>query len=154
MRAYHQKGTFQKLVVEDIAATIKNWEARKQNDLRKLAALIKKIISFGKECGGNAVLTYNAERDRLMLSKATREEMLPKDLYSKWDDVYNLGKGIGTQDDSAQEPEIAQTGQKTISTIRTTGDSHKTTIRIGGVNYSIDMSKMPYLESYVRHEKA
>ena len=171
VRAYHQKGTFQKPVVEDIAATIKTWEARKQNDLRKLAALIKKIISLGKECDGKAVLRYNAERDRLMLSKATRKEMLPKDLYSKWDDVHNLDKGIGTQDDSAQEPEIAQTGQKTISTviyfrdcdysadaealqIRTTGDSHKATIRIGGINYSIDMSKMPYFESYIRHEKA
>ncbi|KAH7355409.1 hypothetical protein BKA65DRAFT_498357 [Rhexocercosporidium sp. MPI-PUGE-AT-0058] len=44
--------------------------------------------------------------------------MLPKDLCSKWDDVSNLPKEIGTQNDGTQEPESAQTGQTSISTVR------------------------------------
>lgn len=59
VRAYHQNGTFQRPVVEDVAAVIKNWEERKQNDLQKLAALIRKIINLAKECEGKAVLKYN-----------------------------------------------------------------------------------------------
>ena len=113
VRAYHQKGTFQTPVVEDIAATIKGWEAQKQNDLKKLAGLIKKIINLVKECGGNAVLKYTVEGDKLVLSKVERKEMLPKDLYSKWDIVYNLDKEI-----AIHEPEIAQTEQKSMSTVR------------------------------------
>jgi len=34
--------------------------------------------------------------------------------------------------------------------MRTTGDDLKATIRIGGVNYSVDVSKISYLESFVR----
>lgn len=113
VRAYHQKGTFQTPVVEDIAATIKGWEAQKQNDLKKLAGLVKKIIDLVKECGGNAVLKYTVERDKLVLSKVERKEMLPKDLYSKWDIVYNLDKGT-----AKHESDIAQTEQKSMSTVR------------------------------------
>lgn len=97
VRAYHQNGTFQRPVVEDVTAVIKRWEERKQNDLRKLAALIRKIITLVKECGGNAVLKYNVEGDKLVVCKVERKEMLPKDLYSKWDDVHNLEAKIDTQ---------------------------------------------------------
>lgn len=38
--------------------------------------------------------------------------------------------------------------------MRTTGDNPKATITIGGVNYSITVSKIPYLESYIRLQKA
>ncbi|KAK6592004.1 geranylgeranyl pyrophosphate synthetase [Botrytis cinerea] len=171
VRAHHQKGTFQNPVVEDIAAKVKSWEARKQDDLRKLAALIKMIINLVKECGGNAVVKYNAVKDKLVLFKVERKEMLPKDLYSKWDNVYNLDEEIRTQDKAMQEPEITRTGQKSMSTVRfsrdhdysanveplqikTTGDDHKTTIKIGGAKYDVNVSKIPYLESYTRLQKA
>lgn len=38
--------------------------------------------------------------------------------------------------------------------MRTTGDDSKAIITIGGVNYSITASKIPYLESYIRLQKA
>jgi hypothetical protein len=38
--------------------------------------------------------------------------------------------------------------------MRPTGDDLKVTIRIGDVNYRTDMSKIPYLESFVRLQKA
>ena len=44
MRAYHQRGTFQKPVVEDVVALIKGWEQRTQSDLKMLAALIQKEL--------------------------------------------------------------------------------------------------------------
>jgi hypothetical protein len=117
VRAYHQNGTFQRPVVEDVAAVIKNWEERKQNDLRKLAALIRKIIKLVKECGGNAVLKYDVGRDKLVVCKVKRKEMLPKDLYSKWDDGYNHKAETDTQNDGTQGPKIAQTRQESMSAV-------------------------------------
>lgn len=55
VRAYHQNGVFQRPVVEDVAAVIRTWEECNKADLRKLAALIQKIINLIKECRGNAV---------------------------------------------------------------------------------------------------
>ncbi len=70
-------------MVKDVAAVIKSWEERKQDKLRALAALIRKIINLVKECGGNAVLKYNIEGDKLVICKVERKEMLLKDLYLK-----------------------------------------------------------------------
>ncbi|KUJ14617.1 uncharacterized protein LY89DRAFT_708353 [Mollisia scopiformis] len=154
VRAYHQNGTFQRPVVEDVAAVIKIWEERKQNELRILAALIRKIINLVKECGGNAILKYNTEGDKLVVCKVERKEMLPKDLYSKWDGAPNLGAEIDTRNDGLLGPKIAQTRRESISTMRTTGDDLKATIRIGDMDYSVHMvSKMPYLASFVRLQK-
>ena len=86
VRAYHYKGTFQKPKVEDVAASIKRWEERNQTDLRKLAALISKILNVVKGCGGNAIVKYDVNKDKLVVSKVDGKRMLPMDLYSKWDD--------------------------------------------------------------------
>lgn len=90
VRAYHKNGTFQRPMVEDVAAAIKSWEEREQNHLRKLAGLIRKIINLVKGCGGRAVIKYDVEGDKLVVSKDERKDMLPKDLYSKWDDGHDL----------------------------------------------------------------
>lgn len=117
VRAYHQNGTFQRPVVEDVAAVIKNWEERKQNDLQKLAALIRKIINLAKECEGKAVLKYNVEGDKLVVCKVETKEMLPKDLYSKWDDGHNHEAETDAQNDGIQGPKITQTMRKSMSTV-------------------------------------
>ena len=74
---------------------------RKYNELKKLAALIRKIVDLVKECGGNASLKFDVDRDALMIRKTERKEMLLKDLYLKWDDKHHLdaesasdGKGL------------------------------------------------------------
>ena len=83
VRAHHHKGTFQGPKIEDIAAEIRRWEEGNQRDLRKLAALINKILNVVKGCGGNAIVKYNKKRDKLVLRKVNRKKILPKDLYSK-----------------------------------------------------------------------
>ncbi|OBT60408.1 hypothetical protein VE03_10237 [Pseudogymnoascus sp. 23342-1-I1] len=57
-----------------------------QRDLRKLAALISKIIDVVKGCGGNAIVKYDILGDKLVIWKVDRKKMLPNDLYSIWDD--------------------------------------------------------------------
>jgi len=89
VRAYHTKGTFQVPKVEDVAVQIKRWEESNQNDLRKLAALISKILNIVKGCGGSTALKYDSKGDKLVIWRADGETMLPKDLYSKWDNVVN-----------------------------------------------------------------
>jgi hypothetical protein len=159
-------------VVEDVTAQIKSWEGRKQNDLRKLATLIRRIFNSVKEYESNAVLKYNLEGDKLVVYKVERKEMLPKDLYSKCDDVQNLEADTDTQNDSTQGPKITQTRQASMSAVSdirkqsrpwrltwrllqigTTGDDLKTTIRIGDMDYSVNVSKIPYFASFVRLQK-
>ncbi|KFY96066.1 hypothetical protein V500_02577 [Pseudogymnoascus sp. VKM F-4518 (FW-2643)] len=86
VRAYHRRGTFPVPEVEDVAADIKTWEEGNQRDLRKLAALISKIIGVVKGCGGNAIVKYDILGDKLVIWKVDRKKMLPNDLYSIWDD--------------------------------------------------------------------
>lgn len=85
VRAYHNKGIFKEPKVEDITADLKIWEEAHQQDLRKLAALIRKLVDVVKECGGIATVRYDVQGDKLMVQKVDRKKMLPKDLYSKWD---------------------------------------------------------------------
>jgi hypothetical protein len=96
VRAYHTKGTFQVPEVEDVAVQVKRWEEGNQNDLRKLAALIGKILQLVKGCGGHAAVRYDDKGDKLVIRKADGDAMLPKDLYSKWDDVGN-SEDAGTE---------------------------------------------------------
>ena len=54
VRAYHHRGTFQRLEIEDVAALSKGWKERNLEDLRKLAVLIAEILGVVKGCGRNA----------------------------------------------------------------------------------------------------
>ena len=106
MRAYHRKGTFQGPEVENVAAEIKRWEERNQRDLRKLAVLITKILNVVKGCGGSAIVKYDDKRDKLVVQKADGKRMLPKDLYSKWDDRDNSEAEANTDRDAGAESAV------------------------------------------------
>ncbi|KAJ5201316.1 hypothetical protein N7449_006119 [Penicillium cf. viridicatum] len=86
VRAYHTEGKFQSPEVEDATAAVKSWEDLHQVDLRKLAALIQRIIEIAKGCGGTATIGRQAQSKKLTIDKADRDKMLPMDLYSRWDE--------------------------------------------------------------------
>ncbi|KAJ5699592.1 hypothetical protein N7536_002605 [Penicillium majusculum] len=86
VRAYHTEGKFQPPEVEDAAAAVKSWEDQHQVDLRKLGALIHRIIEVTKGCGGTATIERQAQSKKLTIDKADRDRMLPMDLYSRWDE--------------------------------------------------------------------
>ena len=110
VRAYHSKGTFQRPEVEDVAALIKRWEERNQTDLRKLAALINKILNVVKGCGGNGIVKYDVKKDKLVVWKYDGKKMLPKDLYSKWDDRDKSEAEINTENDAGAEIAVKPVG--------------------------------------------
>ena len=114
VRAYHRNGTFQRPEVEDVAAQIKMWEERNQTDLRKLAALIKKILDVVKESGGSASVKYEVKKDRLVISRVySGKKMLPEDLYSKWDDKDISEKpGSSTEHDTGPESAVESVGDE------------------------------------------
>lgn len=87
VRAYHIKGIFMDPQVEDVTVAIRRWEEAHQADLRKLAALIRRLVDLAKEGGGAITVRYDAQGDKLVVQKAApgRKKMLPTDLYSKWD---------------------------------------------------------------------
>lgn len=90
VRAYHTGGMFQEPRVEDVSADIRRWEQENQANLKKLAMLIKKIISAVKVHGGRATIKYAGVTGQLMVRKSDDKPMLPKDLYSKWDGRIDL----------------------------------------------------------------
>ena len=104
----HGKGTFQGPEVENVAAEIKRWEEGNQKNLRKLAALINKILNVVKGYGRSAIVKYDDKGDKLVIWKVDGKRMLPKDLYSKWDDRDNSEAEANTDHDvgakSAVEP--------------------------------------------------
>ena len=106
MRAYHSRGTFQRPEIEDVAALIKRWEERNQTDPEKLAALVNKILTMVKECGGNTIAKYDVKEDKLVIWKHEGKKMLPKDLYSKWDDRDKSEAGINTEHDADAESAV------------------------------------------------
>lgn len=85
VRAYHNKGKFGEPAVQNVVAAVNEWEEENQYDLKRLAALISKILDVVKGCGGRAIIRYNGYIEKLVLiRKADERQMLPKDLYSKW----------------------------------------------------------------------
>ncbi|CAH0050852.1 unnamed protein product [Clonostachys solani] len=85
VRAYHNRGTFQKPEVEDITAEIKAWESEHEQDLKMLGGLIQKIVSTAKECAGSVAIKCDVSQDELQIEKTAAAPILPEDLYSRWD---------------------------------------------------------------------
>ena len=106
VRAYHRKGTFQGPEVENVAAEIKRWEEGNQKDLKELAALINKILNVVKGCGGSAIVKYDDKGDKLVVWKVDGKRMLPKDLYSKWDDRNDSEAEANTDHDAGAESAV------------------------------------------------
>jgi hypothetical protein len=92
IRAYHQRGKFPIPQVEDVTDQIRAWERHHQANLKKLAALIKKIVVVVREygVGGSGVIKYDSATDALVVAKnpvAKRvQKMLPEDLYFRYED--------------------------------------------------------------------
>ncbi|KAF2706119.1 geranylgeranyl pyrophosphate synthetase [Pleomassaria siparia CBS 279.74] len=95
VRAYHTKGVFATPKVEDVAVQVKAWEDQNLKDLRTLAGLIGKIRDVVREGGGRAILKYSAYGDKLVFHKLGGKQMLPKDLYAKWEGTGSNGQGLG-----------------------------------------------------------
>ncbi|KAH6985542.1 geranylgeranyl pyrophosphate synthetase [Ilyonectria destructans] len=101
VRAYHNKGRFQAPEIEDVAYEIKRWEKVNQGDLRKLAVLINKILNVVKGFGGNATVRYDGHK--LVVRKVDEENMLPQDLYSRWNDRIDSKQETSTNRDTTAE---------------------------------------------------
>jgi len=81
-----------------------------------------------RECGGEAVVKYDVKEDKLVIWKVDRKQMLPKDLYFKWDDGNKSEAETVTEHDagakSAVKPvdgvETKVEGKSVISGLRAT----------------------------------
>ena len=131
VRAYHQRGTFSDPKVEDVAAAIKTWEETNQSHLKKLAALIKhivKVLKAGSEEEGEeeeaegeggikkAVVRYDDKTGKLLIIKTIGgPNMLPDDLYRKWDDNDN---DKGKAEAEAETTVVAEAGNKDTEIVK------------------------------------
>ncbi|KAG6136608.1 hypothetical protein E4U12_001115, partial [Claviceps purpurea] len=87
VRAYYDEGRFSQPQVEDVGDEIQIWERDNQKNLRILGALIQEIIRVMKGCGGRGMLRYDVASASLIISSdKNQSDMLPKDLYSKWNE--------------------------------------------------------------------
>lgn len=84
--AYHKKGVFPPPEVSDVGFEVKRWEQLHQWELKKLAVLIRKILSVVRVWNEGVTIRYDQSSDQILLTPRTsKREMLPKDLYSKWE---------------------------------------------------------------------
>lgn len=86
VRAYQWQGLFGLPQVEDVTLDIKRWEENHEADLKKLAALIKKLISVVKENGGSGVVKYDiGQGGKLVVWQSDGKKLLPDDVYARLD---------------------------------------------------------------------
>lgn len=152
VRAYHHRGMFQRPKVEGVGALIQRWEERNQTDLRQLAALINKILTVVKACGGSAVVKYDAREDKLLILKVDRKRMLPMDLYSKWDNRDNSEIETVAEHDAGSESvvkpaddvETKAEGKNIVSgSADTNGKKAAETAKEGDLKPPDDLSQTP-----------
>ncbi|KAJ5753062.1 hypothetical protein N7520_009979 [Penicillium odoratum] len=70
---------------EDVADALKLWEQDHQVDIRKLVALINRILQVTRNWSGSSTIRYDPLKEKLVIIKIKRRKMLPDDLYSRWD---------------------------------------------------------------------
>ncbi|GKZ88093.1 hypothetical protein AnigIFM59636_007053 [Aspergillus niger] len=128
VRAYHNGGLFGPPEVEDVTREIAKWEEDHGNDLMGLAMLIKKIIRVVRDNGGNAVVKYDGRSDSLEVRTRDGKRMLPVDLYSRLGDKVESTQAIGS-------------------------DPQKTKLKIGDAVYSVDISMIPFLSSFINFQR-
>lgn len=133
VRAYHERGSFQKPQVENVAAQIQQWETSQQSSLGKLGWLMKRITALAKECGGRATVKYDVRGKKLVILRDEGRKMLPEDLYAKWDAEEPGAKAGGRvpQDADAASPakQVGAGREERSSAIRRKeSESDKTTV--------------------------
>ncbi|KAI0970480.1 geranylgeranyl pyrophosphate synthetase [Xylaria arbuscula] len=138
VRAYHRGGAFETPEVEDVSIDIKEWEAENQAQLRKLAALVHKILDAVKGLGNRASVQYDPSGDKLVILQLHRENMLPEYLYSR----LNLEPGSFN---SQQEEDTVP--------VQSTKSGSIESVQVGTKLYEIDLRVMPYFESYLKSQQ-
>ncbi|RAH81635.1 geranylgeranyl pyrophosphate synthetase [Aspergillus japonicus CBS 114.51] len=81
---YIQDGWFIPCQPTSAESEIREWEENHQDDLQRLAALLRWLIVSVPTSGQKATLEYYSQRNQLVISHAERAAMLPPDLYNRW----------------------------------------------------------------------
>jgi hypothetical protein len=98
VRAYHKDGNFSKPEVEDVTSQLKVWEQAHRKDIIQVVALINRIISITKSCGGTTAIRFNHLTDKLVIEKTEKKKMLPDDLYARWTEYQGIAPGTSQND--------------------------------------------------------
>ena len=112
VQAYHTGGLFQSPAIEDVTNKMKRWEKDNKGTLKKLAAVIAKILDVAKRSGSPVQVKYSTAGNQLVLSKNNSEKMLPDNLYSKWNPTTETKDSA-----SAKTLGMASNGKGTITVI-------------------------------------
>lgn len=130
VRAYRTSGFFQSPDVENMTESMKSWEQDNEDTLKKLAALIAKILEVARRSDGPVQVKYSSTGHQLVLSKIDSGKMLPDDLYSKW------SPRTETEDSApVKTPGMASDSNSTITVI------------MGGKSHSVDPKTIPYFKN-------
>ncbi|KAI0468753.1 geranylgeranyl pyrophosphate synthetase [Xylaria cf. heliscus] len=138
VRAYHRGGKFEEPQVEDVTSDVRRWQTDNQVQLKRLAALIRKILDIVKGLNNRATVRYDCNGDKLIISPLSGKKMLPEDLYLKWE----------------PEPALPNTAQRTpaVTAQLLPVDQRKLglSIQVGETTYEgIDLKLMPYFKTYL-----
>lgn len=136
VRAYHQRGVFSTPEAQDITAGVKAWEQAHQEDIRKLVALMNRILGLTRSWGGNSTVRYDLLKDKLVIHKVERKKMLPEDIYARWAKVSPAGATEETAEETtegtSEEGQIL-TSEKSDAGSHSTAPAHKDEATLEGI---------------------
>lgn len=69
--------------MEDVTTAMKDWEKGNQDDIKKLIALVNRILRVTRNRGRSSIIRYDPREDKLVIKQVERKKMLPDDLYSR-----------------------------------------------------------------------
>jgi len=84
--AYHDRGIFNDIRIEDTSAKIKKWESENQQELKKLDLVLQRIFSIAKQReDGKLEIRWNGEDDLEMREQDSEEhDVLSQRLKHRW----------------------------------------------------------------------
>ncbi|KAJ5794734.1 hypothetical protein N7457_001333 [Penicillium paradoxum] len=85
VRAFYQDRDFNVPTVEDVRDEVMHWQTTHQVELCHLGALLNRIYHGVKRLGGGGIITTDTPGEVMTIEEAETGNMLPRDLYSRWD---------------------------------------------------------------------
>ena len=84
---YHKAGVFDEIRIEDLYQDIKDWERDNEHSLRRLEAIVRRIVEIARSSKGQGLEVSRLGNGPLLVRRLldTTWHALPTDLCEKWD---------------------------------------------------------------------
>lgn len=110
--AYHKRGLFEDIRKLDVRRELDNWAEQNANGIRRLHALMRRIIEFARNSTSSKLEVYRADVNHLEIRKQAGDgcDALPPDLKTKWEDCFEASERKPTGTGESTEESFEECG--------------------------------------------